>query len=397
MKHVGKRKVLISVVAMMLALVFTGAAFADSYPSPVFFLPSVNSRPEPTTAPEETATPEASNAPEELASPEATTTPEVTVDPNATATPEVTADPNTTATPEATVDPNAIATPEATVDPNATATPEATVGPNATATPEVTAAPNATPTPEATVDPNVTVTPEPTPAPTISYLRDEAGNLILDLNAAPIPIVPEGMQAPVEYLRNENGAYILDENGNPIPAALESTPEPTLEPQPTPAFSFTYERDEAGSLVLDENGNPIAIITEGMTEMPVAFQRDANGALVLDENGNPIPAAMVPVNAQKLQTLADLLDPNRSIDIYIDWGGGQLCFGDTVMLAAVLHGYENAVYTMQWQQSPDDATWTDIPGETQDRMYVTVTQDNYANYWRVMLEITDVIVPAEAE
>jgi len=209
MKYVGKRKVFISVMAMLLALVFTGAAFADSYPSPVFFLPSVNSRPEATAAPEETAAPEASSAPEETASPEATAASEETAAPEETVDPEATTAPETTTAPEESVDPNATATPEAMVDPNATITPEPTLSPEATEDPSATA------TPEPTA--------EPTPAPTISYWRDDAGNLILDVNGMPVPIVPEGMQAPSEYLRNEYGAFILDENGNPIP--VNTAPE----------------------------------------------------------------------------------------------------------------------------------------------------------------------------
>lgn len=213
MKYVGKRKVFISALALMLALVCTGAAFADSYPSPVFFLPSVNSRPEATTAPEETVLPEESAAPEETASPEATAAPEETASPEATDAPAETADPEATAAPEETVDPEATAAPEETASPEVTATPEATIDPNAATTLE--------PSPEATEDPTPTTTPEPTveptPAPTISYWRDEAGNLILDVNGMPVPIVPEGMQAPSEYLRNEHGAFVLDENGNPIP------------------------------------------------------------------------------------------------------------------------------------------------------------------------------------
>lgn len=288
MKHVGKRKVLISAVAMLLTLVFTGAAFAGSHPSPAFFLPSVNSRPEATATPEVTATPEASTVPEETASPEATAAPEETVDPEATPTPE------------------------------ATVEPEATTAPEATTTPEETEAPEATP-------------------------------------------VPEG------------------------------SPEPSVTPVPAAEATIAYQRDEAGNLILDENGNPVAIIAEGMAEIPVQFQRDESGALVLDENGNPIPIATIPTNAQKIETLEDKLNPNRTVDIYADWGGGTLYFGDEATLVAVLKGYDNAVYTLQWQQSTDNATWNDIGGENGDRMQVVVTEKNYTNYWRVLVTITDVV------
>ena len=176
---------------------------------------------------------------------------------------------------------------------------------------------------------------------------------------------------------------------------VEGTEEPT-EPaedteteEPTEAPAIAYQRDEAGNLVLDEEGNPVAILPEGATEVPVQFQRDENGALVLDENGNPISTAMVPVTAQKVQTLEDLLNPNRSIDVYANWEGDKLYFGDDMTLSAVLNGYDNAVYTLQWQQSADASTWTDIGGATGASMTVQVTEENYLNYWRVEVIITD--------
>lgn len=58
-------------------------------------------------------------------------------------------------------------------------------------------------------------------------------------------------------------------------------------------------------------------------------------------------------------------------------------------LTAVLHGYDNATYTLQWQVSTDANTWTDIDGETEAATTVLVTEENYLNYWRVAVIITD--------
>lgn len=380
MKHVGKRKVLISAVAMLLVLALTGAALAGSYPSPAFVLPGVKDRPQQTSAPEITAAPEATEAPEQSADPEPTAAPDVTPAPEATEDPEVHIDLEPTAEPEVTVEPEATVAPEATVEPEVTATPEATVTPETGVTLE----------PAVEPEPSPTVT--PAPANTIIYQRDEAGNLVLDQNGNPIPVVPEGMHAPAAYQRDENGALVLDENGNPIPA---EAPEATVEPEATPANTITYQRDEAGNLVLDENGNPIAILPEGATEMPVRFQRDANGNLILDENGNPIPIATVPVGAQKLDTLEDRLDPNRTIDIYANWGGGQLFFGDEATLVAVLNGYDNAIFTAQWQQSKDNVNWENVPNGNGLRCRVIVDESNYLNYWRIEVTVTGTLDDAQ--
>lgn len=206
MKHVGKRKVLISAMAMLLVLALTGAALAGSYPSPAFVLPGVKERPQETKAPETTAAPEATEIPEQTAAPEQTAEPEATPAPEATEDPEVHIDLEATAEPEATVVPEASVEPEATVEPEVTANPETTVEPETGVSLETVVEPEASPA--AT----------PAPVNTITYQRDEAGNLILDENGNPIAIVPEGMEAPAAYLRDENGNLVLDENGDPIPA-----------------------------------------------------------------------------------------------------------------------------------------------------------------------------------
>ena len=84
------------------------------------------------------------------------------------------------------------------------------------------------------------------------------------------------------------------------------------------------------------------------------------------------------------------LDPDRSISIYADLGGGQLYFGDEVTLVAEMIGYDNAVYTLQWQTSVDGVEWADVDGAVNATHVTTVTEDNYLNYWRVVVTITAV-------
>ena len=154
--------------------------------------------------------------------------------------------------------------------------------------------------------------------------------------------------------------------------------------------AYAFERGEDGELILDEAGNPVAsAIGEG--EIPVAYQRGENGELMLDENGDPIPTYTVPTDAVKMVTLEDVLDPNRSIDIYLSWNNEEPVMGGNVTLISVLNGYDNLVYTVQWQQSPDDATWYNIDTADQEnplRYSFTVTEDNYQDFWRVEVVIT---------
>lgn len=90
----------------------------------------------------------------------------------------------------------------------------------------------------------------------------------------------------------------------------------------------------------------------------------------------------------------ELLDPERSIEIHVEWDG-DLYFGDEVTLVAELHGYENTVYTVQWETSKDDVNWTEVEGATELTHMFVVTEENWQDFWRLTVEVTGVIVEEE--
>lgn len=150
----------------------------------------------------------------------------------------------------------------------------------------------------------------------------------------------------------------------------------------------TFQKNADGSLILDANGDPIPVIPEG-AEVPVAYQRDENGQLVLDANGDPIVTETLPAGSSMIASIYDQLDPDRRIDIYVSYEGEELDFGVEATLTAVPKGYEAVIYTLQWQTSKDDVTWEDIPGATEAQYTVTVTEENYMDYWRVLVIIDE--------
>ena len=99
----------------------------------------------------------------------------------------------------------------------------------------------------------------------------------------------------------------------------------------------------------------------------------------------------LPDDAKKIATIEDALNPDRYIDIYAVWDGEELLFGMNAQLIAVLHGYENVAYTLQWQISADNIEFQDIKDATDARLNVTVTEENYLSWWRVQVLITDVL------
>ena len=86
-------------------------------------------------------------------------------------------------------------------------------------------------------------------------------------------------------------------------------------------------------------------------------------------------------------SLAELLNPDRSIDISVEW---DRVIGHEATFRARLTGYENAVYTIAWKTSPDGETWTYIPGADGETMSVMVTEANRMNYWNVDVVISGV-------
>jgi SH3-like domain-containing protein len=155
------------------------------------------------------------------------------------------------------------------------------------------------------------------------------------------------------------------------------------------AIPYAFEKDEDGNLILDENGNPFVTVYGG-AEIPVTYQRNEDGSLVLDENGNPIPTQTVPADAYKVMTLEDLLNPDRTIDVYASWNNEIPALGGTVTFVGILNGYENLEYTVQWQQSSDNETWHSISGANDLRYSVVITEDNLFDYWRVQVTVTGI-------
>ena len=110
-----------------------------------------------------------------------------------------------------------------------------------------------------------------------------------------------------------------------------------------------------------------------------------------DEEADPIPEEPAPDTSHPVARLEDQLDPNRSIDIYADWGAGPLYFGMDNTFSAVLNGYDNAVYSIQWQVSIDGENWEDVEGAVEASYTMTITEENYCHYWRVVVTVTDVV------
>lgn len=123
---------------------------------------------------------------------------------------------------------------------------------------------------------------------------------------------------------------------------------------------------------------------EQPAEQPIEEPAEAPAAAETNE---------LPANARLMAIVEDELNAERSVSMYAVYDGDSLTFGDKVTLIAVLNGYDNTAYDLQWQSSADDKTWVDVAGETAASYAFTISEANYMNYWRVAVTITGVIVP----
>ena len=83
------------------------------------------------------------------------------------------------------------------------------------------------------------------------------------------------------------------------------------------------------------------------------------------------------------------LQGDRTVDFEFQWDTRNPKVGDTVHFKAILSGYDNTDYTLQWQYSSDCELWTDYPDAIQDTLDVKVTKELDNHYWRLVVYIEE--------
>lgn len=194
----------------------------------------------------------------------------------------------------------------------------------------------------------------------------------------------------------------------PVPQEEEMTEEPAEEmapediPEETPAEELAIEEPIAEENDVDElqsaadpedcldsaNTYDVALQPERAAEQQKEAPRELSGDDIISED-------QLPYNAKLIAEILDGTNEGRTISIYASYDGDELYFGDMVTLIAVLKGYDDCIFTAQWQQSKDDATWFDMVGENNLSCSFEVTEENYMDYWRIMIHISAVEIDDE--
>ena len=301
-----------------------------------------------------------------------------------------------------------------------TETPVVTAEPTAELTAEPTAEPTEEPVVEPTEEPVIEPTEEPIVEPTEEPVIEPTEEPVVEPTEEP---VVEPTEEPVTEPTEEPALEpteepLVEPTEEPV---IEPTAEPTAEPTETPkpydgpiavGNAEVHAAPDADSPVVFTvpNGAAIKVFsTEGDWAKVEAhgfsgyLHRDhVRGVAFAQPAATPVPEQPenitendLPDNARLLGVIQDKLSAERSVSVYASYDGEYVTFGDTVTLYAVLHGYEDTVYTLQWQSSPDNASWADISGAVSASYAVTVTEANYTDYYRVAVTINGVIVADE--
>ena len=184
----------------------------------------------------------------------------------------------------------------------------------------------------------------------------------------------------------------------PAAPVAQITEAPAEAPVETPAPAAEETPAAPAAQITEAPAETPAPAAEETTAAPVAEPSDEPAAEPAEapvETPAPITEEELPANARLMAVLQDTLNAQRSVSIYAVYDGEFLSFGDQVTFVALLRGYDNLTYTLQWQWSQDNQIWEDVPGAEQATYSFQVAEDNYQNFWRVGVTITGVIVPDE--
>ena len=255
---------------------------------------------------------------------------------------------------EPTEAPTAEPTAEPTEAPTAEPTAEPTEAPTAEPTAEPTEAPTAEPTAEPTEAPTAEPTAEPTEAPTV-----------------------EPTAEPTEGLFSEE----VEEE------IVEPTEEPVAEIAYRAGLVLSID-SESALLVYDatENGNIIGTLAKG--QMIEIGTISAGWAMIrTDEIEGYVHSKRVALYNGEAAPEEEI----RTITITTNVAGKtKLKEGSTIILYANLTGFDDDVYTVRWQYSPDGgATAIDIGGANDLTYAYRLTVENFNYMYRVVIDIED--------
>ena len=203
------------------------------------------------------------------------------------------------------------------------------------------------------------------------------------------PVVEEPV---VEYLTDENGELVLDENGNPIPvvteeevveeAAEERILRQVMVLQPEGKTLPLYAEPSTSSAVLAEiPGGETIQVSEINSDWSYAIYGGTEGYVLTDKIALMDDGMITPEDEAVIRTIRITSSLN---------GATTVIHGETVTLYAKLTGFENDNYSIQWVCSKNGGASTQkISGATGSSYSISVTEDNAHWLFGVVVTVYD--------
>lgn len=215
-----------------------------------------------------------------------------------------------------------------------------------------------------------------------------------------------GDHVTVEAVEGDEYRFVMQDGSLSEVLQLHITKDETAE-ETTEEAEKTEENEDTEDT--EETEQPGEVNEDGEPEEPETAEEEANTPVEEpEEEPEEEPAEEAPAEEPEEQESAEepaeeLTDeehaeeeqpeaeekPERHITVDVVWDVPDPVIGDTAHFVAVLEGYEELQYTIQWQYSPDEEIWFDIPYATEPTMDVVVTEENNEVFWRILVFVED--------
>ena len=131
---------------------------------------------------------------------------------------------------------------------------------------------------------------------------------------------------------------------------------------------------------------------QNAAKLDTSFANDVmnvvSNAFELTESGAEEQAETAEETAQAAEEATETVSPDDcSVQISVTWDTEDPQIGDVAHFDSVLTGYESLPYTLQWQTSRDNETWTDYPGATGPQLDVVLTEDMDGVLFRLSVNV----------
>lgn len=130
------------------------------------------------------------------------------------------------------------------------------------------------------------------------------------------------------------------------------------------------------------------VIDMGETAVEPVEGEDAN-ADKIEEDGELDEDFILPEEGELPEEDAEPEIPEidfSTLSVAISAESDVVELGGDMVLTAVLTGFEDLNYTLQWQFSADNANWADVDGATGSTLRVQMNEENRDYFWRVSVD-----------